>query len=176
MNKIYTKTVLYAYQKLDKIVLEIDDVIEKILLTSMQNYLPCLDLCDKIVSLKLQKQKIKDIKEMVEKALSKLNAKQLDFLDYKYFKLKPRSYHQNYDRTSRAYFRQQLEIIKTISERLEAVGLTSDFFERDCLSIRLFSILFGLVIDYEKKCRKNKSKSEKRRNHKINISQEKKPA
>lgn len=176
VNKLYTKTLLYAYPKLTKIVAEIDDVIDRILLTSMENYKPCIDLCEKIMAYKLQKQKIIEIKKMVERALTKLNAKQMDFLDYKYFRLKPKSYHAEYDRTSRAYFRQQIEVIKKMSERFETVGLNSDFFEKECLSIRLFSILFGLVVEQEKKCRKNKSELEKRTKKKANLTVQKKTA
>ena len=176
VNKLYTKTLLYAYPKLTKIVAEIDDVIDRILLTSMENYTPCVDLCDKIIAYKLQKQKIIEIKGKVERALSKLNVKQLDFLDYKYFRLKPRSYHAEYDRTSRAYFRQQIEVVKKMSERFEIVGLNSDFFEKECLSIRLFSILLGLVIENEKKCRKNKTELEKRTKKKATLSTQKKSA
>ena len=176
MNKIYTKTLLYAYPKLNKVVAEIEDVIDKIVLSSMENYLPCIDLCDKLITYKIQKQKIIQIKEMIDKALSKLNGNQLDFLDYKYFRLKPRSYHAEYDRTSRAYFRKQVEVINKMSERFENVGLTSEIFESECLSIRIFSIFLGLVIEQEKKSRKNKSKKEKRIKPKKLLSEQKKSA
>lgn len=176
MNKLYTKTLLYAYPKLTKIVTEIDEVIDRILLTSMENYKPCIDLCEKIMAYKLQKQKIIEIKKMIERALTKLNSKQMDFLDYKYFRLKPKSYHAEYDRTSRAYFRQQIEVIKKTSERFEMVGLNSDFFEKECLTIRLFSILLALVIENEKKCRKNKTKLEKRTMSKTILTEQKKTA
>ena len=69
-----------------------------------------------------------------------------------------------------------IEVVKKMSERFETVGLNSDFFEKECLSIRLFSILLGLVIENEKKCRKNKTELEKRTKKKATLSIQKKSA
>ncbi|MBO7149708.1 MAG: hypothetical protein J6V71_02325, partial [Clostridia bacterium] len=93
MNIYYTKTVLYAYANIDAVKEQIDDFVERKALSSMSDYTPCIEQCESILNYTAQKIALIELKEFVEKALSKLSPYELDCLDYKYFKKKPKEYY-----------------------------------------------------------------------------------
>ena len=165
MKTTYTKTVLYAYANIEVVKEQIDDFVERKALASISDFSPCVEQCEKILEYTAQKVALIELKEQAEKVLKKLSAYEMDCLDYKYFKKKPKEYFIGFDFESRSYFRKQVSLIKKISEQFDRVGLTDEWFEKNCLNTNFFKELLKRVEIYESQCYKNKKK--------VNIAQEK---
>lgn len=161
MKLIYTKTVLYAYANIETVKEQIDDFVERKALSSISDYSPCIEQCEKILNFTAQKIALIELKQMTERALSKLTAFELDCLDYKYFRQKPKEYFVGFDYESRSYFRRQVVIANKLSLLFDRVGLTDEWFEKNCLTTSFFVELLKRVEIYETQSKKNKSKKEK---------------
>ena len=161
MNINYAKSVLYAYPNIDSIMEQIDELVEKKALSSMTDFTPALWQYEKILSYTAQKDMFIHLKLTAGKVLSKFTEDELDCLDYKYFKLKPKEYYVNFDASSRAYFRKQVKLAKLFAERLERAGIDDGWFESNCLETDFFKELLKRVIEHEKLSRKNKSLQER---------------
>ncbi len=161
MNKYYTKTILYAYANIEAVKEQIDDFVKSKALSSMKDCSPCLEQCEKILDYTAQKVALIELKEFVDKVISKLTNYELDCLDYKYFKQKPKEYYIDFDSESRGYFRKQISLIKKISNLFDSVGLTDAWFEKNCLNTNFFIELLKRVKAYENQCKKNRSTKEK---------------
>ncbi len=161
MKTTYTKTVLYAYANIEVIKAQIDDFVERKALASISDFSPCVEQCEKILEYTAQKVALIELKQQAEKVLKKLSAHEMDCLDYKYFKKKPKEYFIGFDFESRSYFRKQVSLIKKISEQFDRVGLTDEWFEKNCLNTNFFKELLKRVEHYEVQCYKNKKKVKK---------------
>lgn len=159
MNLLFTKTVLYAYPNLQAVMEQIDELVERKALTSINDFTPCIEQCEKILNFTAQKDVLIDLKIMVEQVLDKLNAFQSDCLEYKYFKRKPKEYFKDFDSTSRGYFRRQNALIKTLSRLFDKAGITDEWFKENCLKMDFFSELLRRVKLLEEQGNKNKSKN-----------------
>ncbi len=161
MKHNYTRTILYAYANIDAVKEQIDDFVESKALSSMRDFSPCIEQCEKILEYTAQKVALIELKAFTEKALEKLSSYEMDCLEYKYFKRKPKEYFIGFDYESRSYFRKQVSLIKRLSEYFEGVGLTDVWFEKNCLNTNFFKELLKRVEQYEKECNKNKKKTKK---------------
>ena len=161
MKDNYTRTILYAYANIDAVKEQIDDFVERKALSSMRDFSPCIEQCEKMLEYTAQKVALIELKDFVEKALKKLSVYEMDCLEYKYFKRKPKEYFIGFDYESRAYFRKQVSLIKKLSESFESIGLTDEWFEKNCLNTNFFRELLKRVEAYEGQCHKNKKKKQK---------------
>ncbi len=161
MKHNYTRTILYAYANIDAVKEQIDDFVESKALSSMRDFSPCVEQCEKILDYTAQKVALIELKEFTEKALEKLSPYEMDCLEYKYFKRKPKEYFIGFDYESRSYFRKQVSLIKRLSEYFDGVGLTDNWFEKNCLNTNFFKELLKRVEQYEKESNKNKKKAKK---------------
>ena len=161
METIYTKTILYAFNHLLSIAEQIDDLVKKKALSSIDNCSPAIMQYDAIVQLTYEKDVVYALKNMCDKALSKLTEEEMKYFEYKFFRNKPKSYFENFDTSSRAYFRKQNSLIKKCSERFEKCGIDNSFFEEKCLMIDFFRQLLKRTEEVEKKSYKNKPKTAK---------------
>lgn len=161
MNKYYAKTALYAYPNLEAVAEQIDELVERRAIISMNNFSPALEQCEKVVELTYQKDVLFALKLHIEDAIEKLNQQELDCLEYKYFKRKPKEYFIGFDAESRSYFRRQNKLAEKISKSLERGGATDKWFEEHCLSMDFFSELLKRVIEREKQCSREKGKNAK---------------
>ena len=82
-------------------------------------------------------------------------------LEYKYFKRKSKKYFENFDFTSRSYFRKQVKIINKVAKSLELAGATDEWFKEHCLRMDFFKELLKRVIEHEKNSQKNKGAKKK---------------
>ncbi len=161
MNIYYSKTVLYAYPHIEGVIEQIDELVQKKALCSINDYSPCIEIAEKILDFTHQKDVLIRLKILADKALSKFSDEQLDYLDYKYFKVKPKDYYIGFDASGRTYFRRQVALAKKFSERLEKAGLSDKWFESECLTMDFFKEMLRRVIEHEKKSYKNKPKDKK---------------
>ena len=170
MNIIYTKTILQIYAVAESVIEQLDDLAERKALASMSDFSPCFEQCEKIIDLKNQKNIILYIQKIVNKILSKLTIEQLDLLDYKYFKKKPKEYYKNFDYSSRAYFRNQIKVVLLVAEKLEKYQLNDSWFNKNCLKIEFFKEMLKRVQEKEELSNKNKpkvAKSSSKNNHNV---------
>lgn len=161
MKPSYTRTILYAYANIDAVKNQIDDFVERKALMSMSDFSPCIEQCEKMLEYTAQKVALIELKEFVDKVLKKLTAYEMDCLEYKYFKRKPKEYFIGFDYESRGYFRKQVSLLNRISENFDSVGLTDAWFESNCLNTNFFKELLKRVEIYEGQCNKNKKKKPK---------------
>lgn len=161
MKIIYAKTLLYAYPAIDGIIEQIDSLVEKKALFSMNDCSSCLSQCEIILGLTEQKKVYLKLMLELRAVLSKFSKEELDLLDYKYFKQKPKSYYEDFDSQSRGYFRRQVRIAKKFAEIIEEIGLTDEWYIKNCLTIEFFKELLKRVKENEVSSKKNLSRAEK---------------
>ena len=94
----------------------------------------------------------------LKEVLTSLSEEDRLLLEYKYFKRKPKEYFKDFDSNSRAYFRRQNALVKTLSTSFEMVGITDEWFKLNCLKMDFFIELFRRVKTYEEQSNKNKPK------------------
>lgn len=145
MDKIFVKVIMLAYPKCEKIIKEIDDLILKKALSSMQDFSPCEEQCYKIVRLMNRKQLLIELKERVDKLLEKLTEEQIKLLEYKYFKRKSKEYFDGLDVKSRMFFRKQDRLIERIGNLLERSGCGDEWFIKRYADWKFFSDLIVRV-------------------------------
>lgn len=158
MKPIYAKCILYSYPNIDDIAEQIDELVEKKALSSMKDFSPALSQCEKIVLLTCQKELMFELKEVTRKALEMFSEDDLLYFEYKYFRKKKKEEYAMLDTCSRAYFRKQNKLLKSLCIRLENAGLSDKYFEENYLSIEFFRELLIRVIEYDKASIKNKGK------------------
>ena len=156
MNLHFAKSILYAYTNLEEVIEQIDEIIERKALCSINDYSPCLEQCEKIIDLIEQKDVLIDLKIKAEKALQRFTDEELDYLDYKYFKVRPKEYYDDFDTFSRNYFRRQVKLANKFSMLIEHEGITQKYFEENCMKIDFMRELLKRVIEHEKLSYKNK--------------------
>ncbi len=159
MNLNYTKTLLYAYPHIKAIEEQIDDLVMRKALSSMTDFSPCEEQCEKIIELTEQKKTMIDFYLRMQKVINKTTEYQRDCLDYKYFKQRPKSYYKDFDCTSRGYFRRQVSLVSRIAKFMEKAGLNDKWFEEHCLKISFFYELLRRVVSMEKRQQKKQNKS-----------------
>ncbi len=149
MNVIYAKATLYAYPHIEDLKEQIDELSEKQMRGSMTDPSPAFIQCEKLVMLQFEKQTLTELKEMASVALKNLTEEELDLLDYKYFRLKPKEYFKEIDTQSRGYFRKQNRLIEKIALRLERAGVTDDWFDENCMTTQFFKDMVDTVKEYQ---------------------------
>lgn len=156
MNVIFAKTALYAYPNIMAITEQIDELVEKKALCSMNDFSPALEQFNKIADLTEQKKVMFALKLHLDDVIAKLTKEEIDCLEYKYFKRKNKKYFENFDFSSRSYFRRQVKLINKISKALEFAGATDAWFIKNCMCIDFFKELLKRVVELEKNSKKNK--------------------
>jgi hypothetical protein len=146
---------------------QIDDLVLRKALSSMNDFSPAIEQFNKITDLTEQKKVMFALKLYLDDVIAKLTKDELDCLEYKYFKRKSKKYFENFDFTSRTYFRKQIKIINKISKALEFAGATDAWFIKNCMCIDFFKELLKRVVELEKNTKKNKSGASKKNNAKI---------
>jgi hypothetical protein len=125
----------------------------------MRDFSPCVEQCEKIINLTEQKKLLIDFKIKGDQVVSKMTSVELDMLDYKYFKQKPKEYYSDFDAKSRSYFRRQISLVKKANALFERQGICNEWFEKNCLKISFFFELLRRVIEGEKHAKKKRISS-----------------
>lgn len=158
MKRIYAKSVLYAYSDIDDHKRFLDELAEKAALDSMYDTTPAFLQCEEILKFAFQKEVLSELKSKIERVIAKFDGYERDCLDYKYFKIKPKEYYEDFDYTGRNYFRDQLRILQRFCERADKVGLTDEWFEENCLTAEYFREYLEYAEETERNSFKHKGK------------------
>ncbi len=163
MNVIFAKTALYAYTNLEAVADQIDELVEKKALSSISDYSPAIEQCHKMLDFTYQKDVLFALKIYIDEVVKKLNQSEIDCLEYKYFKRKPKEYFVGFDFVSRGYFRRQNKLIKKVALLLEKDGATDVWFKENCLEMDFFRELLKRVVEREEKQLKNDGQVKKKK-------------
>ena len=161
MKVLYAKVVLYAYAHLMALGEQIDELVEKKAFSSSMDFSPAIKQFEKIIDLTHQKDVVFALKLCADKALGGFSDHEKEFLDYKYFHSKPKSFYADFDASSRGYFRTQIRLAEKFAKSLEKAGYSDERFENECLSIDFFREMLNRVKERENLNRKNKTAQEK---------------
>ena len=167
MKVIYAKAALYSYAHLEAVAEQMDELVEKKAFSSSMNFTPAIHQFEEIIGLTYQKQIVYALKLCLDAALKHFSEREKDFLDYKYFHLKPKDYYKDFDASSRGYFRTQVRLAEKFAERLQKAGYSDERFENECLSVEFFREMLSRVKEKENLSRKNKTQKEKEQIKKV---------
>lgn len=147
MNNVI-KTVLYSYPSFDGVL----DGIEKLAyFKAVTSYTDCnktLKQADKILLLNNQADRIRYLKSIVNGVLSQLLPEERDLIEYKYFRYKKP---EDFDYTSRKYFRKQLKLEKKLDKIAQKKGFDEDWFDENFSDIYFLKVKFNKLKNLEEK-------------------------
>ncbi len=144
MKDYYVKTLLYAYPNIGRIIFRIDEIVKEKALNSKSNFTDCVEQCEKIVNLTVQKGILYEIKYYLELILSRLSKEEKGYIEFKFFK-KKREEFNNLDLSSRNYFRKQQKLFNYVCNCFEWLNLSDEWFEKNakkCLTLKNFCSRF----------------------------------
>ena len=158
MNRYYVKTLLYTFPHIDRLCGELDEYLERRALNSINDYSPAEQQCLNLVKIIFAKERYIEMKEKISGILCNLKEQEMQLLDYKYFKSKPKESYENFDYKSRAYFRKQHLVISKLEKLFDKNNLSDEFFEKEYMPINFIKLVLRRVIDHERAAQKNKRK------------------
>ncbi len=139
MNNYYAKTALYVYPCVEKLIAQIDGLVEKKAYASMNLFIPCEEICDQIIGLTEQKKKWLRLYLAVKDTLLALSDEEIEYIDYKYFRkrnLQVDGIAEFY--SSRTYYRKQRRIVNECAKILEEKGFSEQRFIDEYMEIPFF--------------------------------------
>lgn len=160
MNTLYTKVLLYAYPNIESLIDQIDELVEKKAITSMDSTLPCIEICNSMISLIKEKDLYLDLMVTLDGIFEGLTEYEKMCIEYKYFLVRDKQKFANFDYVSKQYFRSQNKILEKVRKRLEKKGYDDVFFKEKYMPIKFFKALLRGVKEREKYINKNKKKIE----------------
>lgn len=165
----YEKVLLYAYPQLLKLTEQIDDLVLKRALGSFSCYDSCLEQAEAIMDMTLQKQNLLSLKVRLDEILKKHFENDMIYLEYKYFKRLKKEAYQNFDASSRGYFRKQLKLAEKFSSLIKADGMTEKWFFETFSNSEFMMRLLARVTEYETSGRIIKAKKKEKTTLKVPI-------
>lgn len=128
----YEKTILYCYGKIQEYIEESERMIRYKALTSYSVKESTMYQIEKIIDLIYAKNRLAELKEKLDGIFAKFSKDERECIDYKYYRIKPR---EDFDYTSRNYFRKQQRIIKKIGNLLAKKKMDEKWFCDNYLDI-----------------------------------------
>lgn len=139
MNNYYAKTALYVYPSIEKLISQIDGLVEKRAYASMEMFIPCEEICDYIIGLTEQKKKWLRLYLVIKDLLKSFSKEEIEYIDYKYFRkrsFETKGLSEFY--ASRNYYRKQKRIVNECAKILEEKGYNEEWFIREYMDIPFF--------------------------------------
>ena len=147
----YGKAMLNSYKGLDSVIKQIENLIVKKARGSFYSLNSTITLSNELISLSEVRLDLIELKEVVEEALSKINNEDRILLEYKYFNIIPKD--ENFDHTSRNYFRKQIKAINRFNLKLQSLGYTEEWFFKKYLKIAFINGAYQKAVSEEGKKR-----------------------
>ena len=136
----YGKTILSAYPLLDGYITQLEELIKKRAKNSF--YLRCdtVSFAEQLLRLGEIRKDLFELKYIVEDVLATLSEYDRILISYKYFGIKPSD--ENFDLTSRNYFRKQVKALEKFNKALESMGYVQEWFQNKYLKIAFISSIY----------------------------------
>ena len=145
----YEKTMLSAYVLLQNYIEQLENIIKKRIKNSFYEYEDTISLTNKILALSDARQDLFLLKECTEIAFNKLNKEDKILIFYKYLGIKPDD--ENFDHTSRNYFRKQVRAVERFSKILQNLGFTEKWFNNNFMQISFIQNIYKKVVNEDGK-------------------------
>ncbi len=145
----YGKTMLACYKNIDSINKQIENLIIKKAKASFYGTTSALSVSQELIDLGEVRLDLMELKEVTLLALSKLNSEDKMLLEYKYLSVVPSD--ENFDHTSRNYFRKQVRAINRYHSVLESLGYDEKWFLDNYLKIPFIKGAYHKTIKEEGK-------------------------
>ncbi len=136
----YAKTILTAYPLLNGYITQIENLIRKKARNSF--YLRCdtVSFAEQLIRLGEIRKDLFELISVVQETLLSQTEYDRTLISYKYFGIKP-SY-ENFDLSSRNYFRRQIKALDKFSKALECSGYGKEWFQNKYLKIAFISGIY----------------------------------
>lgn len=125
-------TVLYCYPSFQSVINGMERLAYFKAISSFKDCTKTLSQIEEILQINSQKERLKNLKRTVECILSQLSTEEKMLIEYKFFKIKPS---EDYDCTSRKYFRKQNKLYKKLLEIFKVKSLDNEWFEENYFDI-----------------------------------------
>ncbi len=159
MNTLYTKVLLYAYPSIESLIDQIDELVDKKAVSSMDACLSCQEICHSIIALIKEKDLYLDLMVILDEIFENLTEEEMKCIEYKYFRIRDKEWVSDFDYSSKQYFRKQNRILDKIRSRLVKKGLDDTAFKEKFLSVKFFKSLLHGVKEREKTLFKNRKEN-----------------
>ena len=123
---ITAKTVLASYGKLNRVIGEMNDLIEEAAVRSFYDLTPCAVQAERICGMIERRNLLIDLKDKARKALRKLSADDISILAKKFGRNKEEMY-----LSKRAYFRRVNVALARFEKSLKSQGIDEETFKKD---------------------------------------------
>ena len=120
-----TKIILASYKKLDALIGEIDERVEKRCVYSYLDRTDCETIAVAILKMMKRKNDIVSLKKKVDLVFSLLSDEERDLLKLKYF---DENVERKFDFCLRTYFRKQARLLKKLDEYFSFIGISDENF------------------------------------------------
>lgn len=141
----YAKTILSCYDTIDGYITQIENVIKIKAKNSFYLRNGTVTLAEQLISLGEIRKDLIELSEIVDKILKKMTEEDKILISYKYFGIKPKD--ENFDLTSRNYFRKQIRALKRFSELLVKNNYDEEWFKNKYLKIAYISSIYQLTLN-----------------------------
>ena len=145
----YGKTMLTCFNNIDSINKQIENLIIKKARASFLGNNSAFAVSQELIDLGEIRFDLMELKEVTKTALLKLKEEDRVLLEYKYFKILPND--ENFDHTSRNYFRKQIRAIGRFHKVLEDLGYDEMWFIDNYLKIPFIKGAYHKTIKEEGK-------------------------
>ncbi len=140
----YGKTMLSCYKKLDKLVLQIENLVRKKVKYSFYDYSSTYEQAESVLRLNDVRIDLLELKLITEEALNSLGEVDKTLICYKYFGILPKD--KDFDLKSRNYFRKQNKAIERFSSALKSKGYDEDWFIKKYLKISFIAGIYQKMV------------------------------
>lgn len=133
----YAKTILSSYNQISGIITQIENLIQRRAKNSF--YLRCdtTQLANELLSLGEIRKDLIELRYIADDILGKIKPEDKTLICYKYMGIVPND--ENFDHTSRNYFRKQIKAIERFTNKLKSEGYDEDWFKNKYLKIAFIS-------------------------------------
>ena len=140
----YAKTILSSYNQLSGIITQIENVIQRRAKNSF--YLRCdtTQLANELLSLGEIRKDLIELECIADDILSKIKPEDKTLILYKYMGVVPED--ENFDHTSRNYFRKQIKALERFTNKLVSEGYDEEWFKNKYLKIAFISGVYNKTL------------------------------
>lgn len=138
------KTMLTCYKKIDKLVMQIENLIKKKVKNSFYDYSSTYMQVERVLKLNEVRLDLIELKDITKEALDSLSDVDRTLISYKYFGIMPKD--KDFDLKSRNYFRKQNKAIERFNSALKEKGYDEDWFLSKYLKISFIAGIYQKMI------------------------------
>lgn len=136
----FEKTLLCAYNAIEDVVYDMDDVFLKAAAGSYGSDMPCEAIAEKLLAMTERKKQLLRLRLIVDEALTSLSSVNRRYIGYKYMGEKDDEIEAV--KNTRNYFRRQVVAVVKFSESLKNLGFDEQKFKSEYLKYAFISALY----------------------------------